>query len=599
MDRFALDKIKNVMDDAKSAVKAKMGTDVERKIEEALSNKNWGASSTLLNEISQLTYDFESYGVIMRKIWEAMDAEGRQWRSVYKALSLLEHLIKNGTERVIENARDHMFKLRHLSSFSYHDGSIDRGSGVRDKAKQLADMLNDNDMIRTEREKAGRLRNKYVGIGSGYSGGGNYSGGSGSSHSASYNGGGGSGNGGGRGSKEKESKQKEKGYSSRYADDDRDEESEDSESEEEVPSKRRTASSKRKAAVKKDEETESKPAVEAPPAEPNLLDTDFFNPAPVAANTFDPFAPAQAPTAVVSQTASFAAFENAVPAPQQSFDAFGTAQPMQQQASFDAFGNTAASAQGNVQPFAAFPTVPAQQGFDAFGQQGNAPAFPTPAFNQQQQHQFGQFGGMQGSVPQPVHGGMSMKGAAQNQSRTNAVPKVEEKKSNDAWGAGSSLFDLNNLRSSSSNNSSNAGHHGQHSHHQHLQQHSNAGRNSFSGLDTLAGLPTKPTMGGAGGINSVGGMGGMNYGGSGMGHGGMQQQHMYGQMGQGRMTMGGMQPRPTMGMAMGIQQPGIVMGMHPGMGGVMSQGGFSGMGAMQQQQQQRQQQAFNQFGNFS
>jgi hypothetical protein len=41
----------------KSAVKAKMGTDVEKKMEEALSNKNWGASSTLLNEISQLTYD--------------------------------------------------------------------------------------------------------------------------------------------------------------------------------------------------------------------------------------------------------------------------------------------------------------------------------------------------------------------------------------------------------------------------------------------------------------------------------------------------------------------------------------------------------------
>ena len=71
----------------------------------------------------------EAYGVITRKIWEAMDAEGRQWRSVYKALSLLEHLIKNGTERVIENARDHMFKLRHLSGFSYHDGSVDRGNG--------------------------------------------------------------------------------------------------------------------------------------------------------------------------------------------------------------------------------------------------------------------------------------------------------------------------------------------------------------------------------------------------------------------------------------------------------------------------------------
>lgn len=84
MDKFALDKLRNAVDDAcvarvavaaaakygeglltrrsallrsKNAVKAKMGTDIERKMEEALSNKNWGASSTLLNEISQLTYD--------------------------------------------------------------------------------------------------------------------------------------------------------------------------------------------------------------------------------------------------------------------------------------------------------------------------------------------------------------------------------------------------------------------------------------------------------------------------------------------------------------------------------------------------------------
>jgi epsin len=58
-----------------------------------------------------------------------MDVEGRQWRSVFKALSLLDHLIKNGTERVVENARDHMFKLRTLSDFSYYDGTADKGAG--------------------------------------------------------------------------------------------------------------------------------------------------------------------------------------------------------------------------------------------------------------------------------------------------------------------------------------------------------------------------------------------------------------------------------------------------------------------------------------
>lgn len=46
-----------------------------------------------------------------------------------QALTLLDHLVKSGTERVVENARDHMFKLRQLSEFSYHDGSADKGAG--------------------------------------------------------------------------------------------------------------------------------------------------------------------------------------------------------------------------------------------------------------------------------------------------------------------------------------------------------------------------------------------------------------------------------------------------------------------------------------
>ncbi|KAF1783115.1 ENTH domain [Phytophthora cactorum] len=488
MDRFALDKLKNVMDDAKSAVKAKMGTDVERKMEEALSTRTGARPARCSTRSRSSPTTMRPMGSSCARSGRRWTPKGRQWRAVYKALSLLEHLIKNGTERVIENARDHMFKLRHLSGFSYHDGSVDRGNGVRDKAKQLVDMLNDNDMIRTEREKAGRLRNKYM-----------------------------------------------------------------TEATNPSPKRKRVEATngviEAKGSCEEERgtfEPEPKPATKAPSAEPSLLDSDFFGAAPAAApsgNTFDPFAaaPAAAP-----QTASFAAFGNAAPAPQQSFDAFG-APPQQQQASFNAFGNTSAPAQGNQQ-FAAFPAAPAPQGFNAFGQQGNTASPPAPAFNQQQQ--FGQFGGMQGGMQQPMQGGMNMQqshtasNSGGSQMRTNSGPQPEQKKSNDAWGAGSSLFDLNNLATSTGSNASNAGRPG------HQQQQSNAGRNSFSGLDTLAGMPSKPAMGGAGGMNPMGaGMGGMNYGGGmPMNQGGMQQQP-YGQMqmGAGGMGMGGMQPQPMMG----------------------------------------------------
>ncbi|ETV81145.1 hypothetical protein, variant 2 [Aphanomyces astaci] len=331
MDKLMIDKFKNAFDDAKGLVKSKMGTDTEKKLEEALSNKNWGASSTLLNEIAQLTYEYESYNLVMKKVWEAMDAEGRQWRTVFKALALLDHLIKNGTERVVENARDHMFKLRTLSDFNYYDGSADKGAGVREKVKQILDMLNDNDRIRDERDKAKRLRDKYIGVGStgntgGFSSGGGYGGqsgggGYGNSGSGGYGGSGGGygndsggyggqsaggyggqsaggyGNDGGYGGSNSDrtnSRDQDNGYGgSRTGSRDKyaSKQADDAESEEEVkPKPRRTSKTKR--ATKKDDSVvaDDDEPVRAPSNAPSLLDQDFFGGSPAA-----PVAQAAAP----------------------------------------------------------------------------------------------------------------------------------------------------------------------------------------------------------------------------------------------------------------------------------------------------------------
>ncbi len=40
---------------------------------------------------------------------------------IAKALQLLEYLIKNGSERVVDNARDHIYELKALKSFFYVD----------------------------------------------------------------------------------------------------------------------------------------------------------------------------------------------------------------------------------------------------------------------------------------------------------------------------------------------------------------------------------------------------------------------------------------------------------------------------------------------
>lgn len=110
----------------------------------------------------------------------------------------MEFLIKNGAERVIEECRDHMRTLRKLQEYNYFEGTADKGSGVREKSKQLIDLLGSNDLIRTERDKAKKLRNKFTGVGSDGSGNsGSYGGYGGSSDSRydsgrydSYSGGG-------------------------------------------------------------------------------------------------------------------------------------------------------------------------------------------------------------------------------------------------------------------------------------------------------------------------------------------------------------------------------------------------------------------------
>ena len=99
-------------------------------------------------------------------------------------MTLVEFLIKNGSERVIDAARDRIYKIRSLENFSFFEGSIDKGSGVREKSKQISELLGSNDMIRSEREKARTLRNKFVGISN--DGRGASFGGSGSNFSSSY-----------------------------------------------------------------------------------------------------------------------------------------------------------------------------------------------------------------------------------------------------------------------------------------------------------------------------------------------------------------------------------------------------------------------------
>lgn len=65
----------------------------------------------------------------MRLVWKTVEAPPRNWRSIAKALILVEHLIKNGAEKVVGDVQQHIHDISALTDFRYLEGNLDRGSG--------------------------------------------------------------------------------------------------------------------------------------------------------------------------------------------------------------------------------------------------------------------------------------------------------------------------------------------------------------------------------------------------------------------------------------------------------------------------------------
>lgn len=117
-----------------------------------------------MNEIARDTFDYDRFNTVTRILWESLDnPRPAAWRVVFKALTLLEYLVKNGSERCVDDSRNHSHLLRSLFNFNYYEGTIDRGQGVREKSKQVVELISDDERIREERTKAKQLREKFGG----------------------------------------------------------------------------------------------------------------------------------------------------------------------------------------------------------------------------------------------------------------------------------------------------------------------------------------------------------------------------------------------------------------------------------------------------
>ncbi len=143
-------------------------TELEAKVREATNNEPWGASSTLMREIAEGTYAYDTRQQVIEFIFRRFqEKEAHEWRQIYKSLTLLEYLIKNGSERVIDDAKANSAYIKVLGRFDYIDDSgRDQGINVRNRAKELIHLLSDDGLIRSERRKAQENASKYRGVSS-------------------------------------------------------------------------------------------------------------------------------------------------------------------------------------------------------------------------------------------------------------------------------------------------------------------------------------------------------------------------------------------------------------------------------------------------
>ncbi|XP_021265994.1 clathrin interactor 1 [Numida meleagris] len=152
-------------------------SEIESKVREATNDDPWGPSGQLMGEIAKATFMYEQFPELMNMLWSRMLKDNKKnWRRVYKSLLLLAYLIRNGSERVVTSAREHIYDLRSLENYHFVDeNGKDQGINIRQKVKEMVEFAQDDDRLREERKKAKKNKDKYIGVSSDSVGGFRYS----------------------------------------------------------------------------------------------------------------------------------------------------------------------------------------------------------------------------------------------------------------------------------------------------------------------------------------------------------------------------------------------------------------------------------------
>ncbi|EKM51338.1 uncharacterized protein PHACADRAFT_263382 [Phanerochaete carnosa HHB-10118-sp] len=138
-------------------------SDVQAKVRDATSNDPWGPSGTQMNELAQLTYNQNDFVEIMEMLDKRLNDKGKNWRHVFKSLTVLDYLLHAGSENVVIYFRDNLYLIKTLKEFQFIDEiGKDQGANVRQKAKDITNLLMDEARLRQERRSRANMRDRMT-----------------------------------------------------------------------------------------------------------------------------------------------------------------------------------------------------------------------------------------------------------------------------------------------------------------------------------------------------------------------------------------------------------------------------------------------------
>ncbi|CAH1761979.1 9216_t:CDS:10 [Entrophospora sp. SA101] len=139
-------------------------SDIQAKVRSATSNDPWGPNSTLMAEIAQATFNHHEFIEIMEMVDKRLNDHGKNWRHVFKALVLLDYCLHVGSQDVVSYAKENLYVVKTLREFQYIDDDLkDQGQNVRQRAKEITELLQDDERLQHERKQRTELRRRLTG----------------------------------------------------------------------------------------------------------------------------------------------------------------------------------------------------------------------------------------------------------------------------------------------------------------------------------------------------------------------------------------------------------------------------------------------------